>query len=159
MLNIELLVVGKLSQRFLQEGAAEYQKRIRSFFNLTVTELPEQRPDGGHEADILRAMELEGEKILKALEKRRATVVALAVEGKQESSETLAAFLNSAQQKTSEVVFVIGGSSGLSDSVKKRADSLMSMSSMTFPHQLARVILLEQIYRAGTINAGITYHK
>lgn len=159
MLNIEILAIGKLSQSFLREGAAEYEKRIRPFYGISVRELPEAKLRGEHASDEMRVIVSEGEQILKALEKRRGRVVALAVEGDAMSSEGLASYLADTAERASGVTFVVGGSLGLSDAVKKRADTLLSLSAMTLPHQLARLVLLEQIYRAAAINANVKYHK
>ena len=159
MFKIEIVAVGKLSMEFLKEGEREYLKRIKPFYDISVAEIPEQQSLGSHSSDEKNVMEIEGERILKYLSKKKYPVTALAVEGDQMSSEILADVFNEAAHSSSGNIFVIGGSLGLSDRVKTRADKLLSLSKMTFPHQLARIILLEQIYRAATINAGITYHK
>lgn len=159
MLKVEIVAVGKLSQPFLRDGCAEYEKRLRPYLQLTVTELAEQRLLGEGSAAEIRVIETEGERILKHLSAKKGPVIALAVEGKQEPSPQLASYLRDVTMEHSDVTFVIGGSLGLSDAVKQRSDKLFSMSLMTFPHQLARLMLLEQLYRAATINAGVTYHK
>ena len=159
MFSIELVAVGRLSQDFLLDGMREYQKRIKPFYNLVITELPEQRLHGVHAGDEKRVVETEGKRILSVLERKKEPVAALAVEGRQMKSEQLALWLDEAKQNCRGCVFVIGGSLGLSDAVKKRADMLLSLSAMTFPHQLARLILLEQLYRAANIQSGGSYHK
>lgn len=159
MLKVEIVAVGKLSQTFLKDGCAEYEKRLRPYLQLTVTEIAEQKLFGDGEAAELRVIEAEGERILKHLSRKKGTVVSLAVEGRQETSLQLADYLKDTAMDHSDVTFVIGGSLGLPGAVKQRSDKLLSMSSMTFPHQLARLMLFEQLYRAATINAGITYHK
>ena len=144
MLSVNIVCVGNLKEKWLREAAAEYEKRLSRFCRLTVTELPEQTP------------EKEKEKILKKLS---GYVIALCVEGTQMSSEELSSKMEKLTMQTSEITFVIGSSEGLADEVKARADFKLSFSKFTFPHQLMRVILLEQVYRAFTIQNNITYHK
>ena len=149
MLTIEILCVGKMSQKWFQDGLEEYRKRLGAFDKVQITEIPEHRVTSDGEALRKEAVEKEGEQILRVLqEAKKARAVALCVEGKEYSSEELAG-----------LIFVIGGSDGLSDSVKKACAVRMSMGRMTFPHQMARMILMEQLYRAETINAGMKYHK
>ncbi|MBC5580310.1 23S rRNA (pseudouridine(1915)-N(3))-methyltransferase RlmH [Anaerofilum sp. BX8] len=161
MQTVTVIGVGRLGQPFLQQGCAEYAKRLSAFCDLKLVELPEEmiREKAAGDAEIRRALQKEGERILAAVPKS-ASLVALCIEGKQLSSEELADFF---QQKAlsgrADVAFVIGSSHGLSDEVKARAALRLSMSRMTFPHQLARLMLLEQIYRAASINAGTRYHK
>ena len=112
-----------------------------------------------HRAAEEKVIEAESARILARLEKRRAAIVAMCVEGREFSSPELAAYLEQTAQQTSEMVFVIGGSLGLSDELKRRASLCLSMSRLTLPHQMARLVLLEQIYRACTIQAHISYHK
>ncbi|MBR2732311.1 MAG: 23S rRNA (pseudouridine(1915)-N(3))-methyltransferase RlmH [Clostridia bacterium] len=160
MLNIQLLCIGKLKEDYLRMAAAEYQKRLGAFCRLTVTELPPARlPDAPNPAQIDAALEDEGRRILAQLPPR-AEVIALCIEGKLLSSEALSERLQTlAVGGVSDVAFVIGGSYGLAPAVKQRARLRLSMSPMTFPHQLARVMLLEQIYRAFMIAGGGKYHK
>ena len=161
MQKITLICVGKLGQEFLQKGCAEYAKRLSSFCDLRIIELQEEliREKAAGEALIARALEKEGEKIFAAVPKG-AALVALCIEGKQISSEELADFLRErAGSGHADLAFVIGSSHGLASAVKQRAQLRLSMSRMTFPHQLARLMLLEQIYRAASINAGTRYHK
>ncbi len=159
MLGIELVCVGKLGTPFYRDGCAEYIKRLSAFAKVTVTELAETRLAGDSEAARCRVIEEESARILAHLEKGRAQPVALCVEGQEMTSEQLAAHLQAAAMQTPKIAFVIGGSLGLSEPLKARAALRLSMSRMTLPHQLARLVLLEQLYRACTINANIRYHK
>ena len=155
-----VLCVGKLKEKFYADACAEYQKRLGRFCRLNVVELPEQRlPENPSPAEIAAALEREADAILEKLP-RGGTVIALCVEGRELSSERLADTLaRFASQGASQLTFVIGGSFGLAARVKARAELRLSMSPMTFPHHLARVMLLEQIYRAYQIQAGSKYHK
>jgi len=159
MVNLRVIAVGKLKERWLADGCAEYFKRMRLYCKPQMVELDEERlhdnPSAGQIAAALRA---EGARIL---EKAHGTpLVALCVEGKQLSSPALAAFLTKqAVGGNSTVSFAIGSSFGLDDAVKSAAALRLSMSELTFPHQLARLMLCEQLYRACTIEAGSKYHK
>ncbi len=160
MLNIEIICVGKMSQKWFSDGFDEYRKRLGAFDKVTVTEISEYRITEDSEASRTEAVRREGEAILKQLRSdSRSVKVAMCVEGKQFSSEELAELMEDTRQETSKIVFVIGGSAGLSEEVKKECRVRMSMSRMTFPHQMARMILAEQLYRAESINAGMKYHK
>ena len=155
-----ILAVGKLDERYWREACAEYCKRMGRFGGLEIIELPEQRlpkrPDPG---EIARAVEREGEEMLARLPKR-AYVCGLFIEGKPRSSESLAQLLgNLPLQGYSQIVFLIGGSIGLSQAVRTACHETLSFSPMTFPPQLMRVMLCEQLYRAQTILAGTGYHK
>lgn len=160
MLKLRLIAMGKLTEPFFRDAAASYLKRMSRFWSVTVAEpkvetLPSEPSDG----EIARALEKEAARIREEIPPR-AALVALCVEGKPMSSEALAAFLDEkASAGVSEVCFVIGSSYGLDPSVKKQADVRLSVSPMTFPHELFRVMLLEQLYRAGEILAGGKYHK
>ena len=148
MLRVRLICTGKLKESYYTEACEEYAKRLERYCTLERTELPET-------GDLAR----DGEAVLRKLTPDT-FVAALCVEGKSFSSEELAALLSDcANRGRSRVAFVIGGSDGLSPEVKKRADVRISMSRMTFPHHLARVMVLEQIYRAFTILEGGKYHK
>ncbi len=163
-MNIDIICIGKLKEQYWISACKEYEKRLGRFGKTAVHELPESRlPDNAspaQEEDVKRA---EGRVILAKLEgpgRGQTFVFALDPRGKQFSSEGFAEKLaQTTLNGKSRIVFVIGGSLGLSDEVRKAADSLLSFSSMTFPHQLFRVMLLEQIYRACKINAGEKYHK
>lgn len=160
MQTITILAVGRLKDKFYEDASAEYRKRLSAYAKLNVTEIrAAELPPEPSAAQVAAALEREGAELLKKIP-AGARVAALCIEGKLFSSEELAAELqNAALTGGSHVVFVIGGSYGLSDAVKKRADLRLSMSRMTFPHRLARVMLLEQLYRACKINAGEQYHK
>ena len=148
MLRIQLICTGRLKESFYLQACGEYEKRLRRYCALECTELPET-------GDIVR----DGEAMLKKIP-QDAWVIAMCVEGEMRSSEELSALLQScAAGGRSRVCFLIGGSDGMSEAVKKRADLRLSMSRMTFPHHLARVMVLEQIYRAFNIAEGGKYHK
>ena len=160
MQKIRIIAMGKLTEAPFRAAAEEYAKRISRFYSLTVTELkPEPLPASPSGADIQKALEREGERILEALP-QRSLVWAMCVEGTALSSEELAARIGrAASEGAGELCFLIGSSYGLAESVKRRAALRLSVSPMTFPHELFRVMLLEQIYRAGEIGAGSKYHK
>ena len=160
MLRIQLVCVGKLKEDFYLQACSEYQKRLAPLCKLTVVELPEVRlPDSPSSAQIQAALAQEGGAILEKIPKG-AVSVPLCVEGQLLSSLDLARTLERwSVGGVSSVSFLIGGSFGLSPSVKAGAALKLSMSPMTFPHHLARVMLLEQLYRAFQINAGSKYHK
>lgn len=159
-MQIEIIAVGKIKEKYLILGIEEFSKRLSSYCKLSVTEIADQpTPDNASPADELSIKNKEGDKILGKI-KDQSYVIALAIEGKMFSSEVLAKQMdNLATSGNSHITFVIGGSLGLSEAVLKRANLLMSFSKMTFPHQLMRLILLEQIYRAFRINRGEPYHK
>ena len=160
MQKITILCVGKLKEKFYADAAAEYVKRLSRFCKLEIVELPEERlPETPSPAQIAAALEKEAALIRSRLP-ASAFLIALCVEGTPRSSEDLARMLaDSAGRGQSQAVFLIGGSFGLDPSVKALAAERLSMSPMTFPHHLARVMVLEQIYRAYQINAGTRYHK
>ena len=160
MFAVDILCIGKLKEEYLRAACGEYAKRIGGFAKLSVTELPEERlPDKPSEAQIAAALEKEGRAIIEKIPAGR-LVVPLCIEGKALSSEELSNTLSRAGvEGKSGVCFIVGGSFGLSDEVKKRGELKLSMSKMTFPHQLARVMLLEQVYRAFQIASGGKYHK
>lgn len=159
MLRCNLICIGKLKEEYWRKACAEYGKRLRPFCRFSVTELAENRlPDKPSEAQIRSALEEEAGRIFTAA--GNSAVVALCIEGEAVPSERLAELLRSAAVSgTSAISFVIGSSYGLSERVKKKADLRLSMSAMTFPHQLARVMLCEQLYRAFQINGNGKYHK
>ena len=159
MLNVKFITLGTLKESYLRDAAAEYEKRLGGFCKLeTVTLKDERLPEDPSENEIKNALTRESERILAEIPPR-AYCVAMCVEGKQLSSEELAARLESVASETGSVCFIIGSSFGLSDAVKQRADLRLSVSKMTFPHQLMRVILLEAVYRAFNIQRGTRYHK
>lgn len=159
MLNVRLITLGTLKEEYLRSAAAEYEKRLGGFCRFEQIQLKEERlSDQPSESEIRAALEREGARVLAEIQSR-AYVVAMCVEGKQLSSEELADKLGEISARTSEVCFIIGSSFGLSDTVKQRADLRLSVSKLTFPHQLMRVILLEAVYRAFNIQKGTKYHK
>lgn len=145
MQKIYFVVVGKIKEAFYRDAVSEYVKRLSRFAKVEIKELAEGADPKAEEAEILRAC--------------KGYTIALAVEGEKLSSEALAKKLGRLTDEGKEVTFIIGSSCGLSDGVKKAADYRLSFSDMTFPHQLMRVILAEQVYRAYMINSGSTYHK
>lgn len=156
-MKFTVVAVGKLKERFWADACGEYLKRLQPYSKTSVVEVPDVDPAraGGDAA----AVEREGSSVLKALPDR-AHVVALAIGGKQRSSEGLAAHIDElGVSGVSEIAFVIGGSCGLSADVLARADETLSFGPMTLPHNLARVVLLEQLYRACKISRGEPYHK
>ena len=155
MRKVTVLCVGRLKEPFYEAAAAEYVKRLGRFCKLEIVELAEQRlPENPSPAEVARGLAKEAEAIRAKLPPA-ATVVALCVEGRMKSSEELAQLLEGSEQ----LACIIGGSFGLDPSIKAAAQLRLSMSPMTFPHHLARVMLLEQIYRAYQINGGTRYHK
>lgn len=160
MLGIKLICVGKMREKFYADAFAEYAKRLQSYCRLEQIELPEQRlGDRPSPKEIEAALEREGQEILKNVPPD-AFLVALCVEGSQMPSEGMAELIAAREGSgRPRLCFVIGGSFGLSPAVKARADRRLSMSQMTFPHHLARVMLIEQLYRGFKINEGSQYHK
>ncbi|HIU61082.1 MAG TPA: 23S rRNA (pseudouridine(1915)-N(3))-methyltransferase RlmH [Candidatus Coproplasma excrementigallinarum] len=145
MQKVNIVCVGKIKEAFYRDAVAEYAKRLSRFVTFTVREIAEGR-----------SLDEEGESILHAA---KGFIIALCIEGKKMSSEGLAAEMKKLSDRGSEVTFIIGSSCGLCDKVKAAAHLKLSFSDMTFPHQLMRVILCEQIYRAYMINSGSEYHK
>ncbi len=160
MLSVHLICVGKLKEKFYLEASQEYLKRLGGYCKLTLLELPEERlPQNPSQGEIDRALEREGQLILSKIP-QNSTIVALCVEGKGQSSEELAKTVDKIQQSgTKHLVLLIGGSFGMHPSVKQQAAVKLSMSPMTFPHHLARVMVLEQLYRSFKILEGSSYHK
>lgn len=160
MLSVRLICVGKLKEKFYREACAEYEKRLKGYCKLELVELPEQRlPDRPSQAQITAALAKEADAIRAKLP-QGSTVIAMCIEGKTQSSEQLAQTLDSWMGSgTSQICVLIGGSFGLDDALKRSAALRLSMSPMTFPHHLARVMVLEQLYRALNIAAGGKYHK
>ena len=168
MQRVTVLCVGKLKEKFYTDAAAEYVKRLGAYGKVKVVEVPDVDPAraGGVEGSraregqgILAAIQTEGAAIRERLPKGGA-VVALCIEGKPCSSEELSRrIIDFGVQGKTQITFLIGGSVGLDEGIKKQADWRLSMSPMTFPHHMARIMLLEQIYRAYQIAAGTKYHK
>lgn len=144
MLDVKLICVGDFKEKFWKDARDEYEKRLSKFFSFSTTVLKEQ------------GMEKEGEAILSKLSGH---TILLDISSKNISSEGLAQKIKDLSQKTSKITFIIGGSDGVSDKVKNAVQDKISFGDITLPHQLARIVFLEQLYRAGTINAGIKYHK
>ena len=160
MRDVQLICVGKLKESFYREACGEYSKRLSAYCRLTITELQEERlPQNPFPAQIQAALDREGAAILGRIPPS-SQVIAMCIEGRMRSSEELSALVETWDHSPAKhLIFVIGGSYGLSETVKKAAQLRMSMSPMTFPHHLARVMLLEQIYRAFKIQEGSAYHK
>ena len=160
MIDIKVICVGKLKEKFYAAAADEYVKRLGAYSKISVLELPEERlGDKPSQDQIDAALDKEGDRILDKIPSG-AAVIALCVEGQTLSSEELAVRMEKwTVQGKSQFIFLIGGSFGMHSKVKQRADLRLSMSPMTFPHHLARVMVLEQIYRAFKINEGSSYHK
>ena len=161
MLKINIICIGKIKEKYFTDAVGEYAKRLTAFCKFSVVELNEERirSNTPNEAQIAEVIEAEGRRILQKV-CTSDYVAAMCIEGKLLSSEELSETLDKAALSgKSTVDFIIGGSYGLSDEVKRRADLRLSMSKMTFPHQLARVILSEQIYRAFEISTNGKYHK
>lgn len=159
-MNVILLCVGKLKEDYLKEACDEYEKRLGGFCSFTVQSVDaEKLSDDPSEAEINAALTKEGQKLLKKIPPN-AYVVAMCIEGRQKSSEEFAKTIDDAAlHGFGTIVFIIGSSCGLGDNVKNISHARLSMSKMTFPHQLARVMLMEQIYRAYTIINNRKYHK
>ena len=159
-MKITLVTVGKIKEKFFEDAIKEYSKRLSRYCKLEILQVADEKtPEGASEAVELQIKEKEGQRIL-SLIRDDAYVIALAIEGKMLDSEELAERIEKlGVSGISQIVFVIGGSLGLSAQVMKRADYALSFSRMTFPHQLMRVILLEQIYRSYRIINGEPYHK
>ncbi len=158
--NISIISIGKLKEKYLKQGIDEYLKRLSAYAKVEIIELPDEKaPENLSETDMEIVKNKEGSRILEKMSDDT-YVIALAIQGKAKSSEELAKDMDRlATYGKSKIAFVIGGSLGLSKEVMQRANDTLSFSKMTFPHQLMRLILLEQIYRAFKINRGEPYHK
>ena len=159
-MRITVVCVGKIKEKYFTMAIDEYAKRLSRYCKLNIIEVPDEKtPDQASEAEELQIKKKEGERILSNI-KDQAYVIALAIQGKMLDSVELAKKIETlGTYGDSQIVFVIGGSLGLSDEVLARANMKLSFSPMTFPHQLMRVVLLEQVYRAYRINCGEPYHK
>lgn len=159
-MRITIVAIGKLKEKYWRDAVNEYSKRLTRFCNVSIIEVQEEYcPDNPSDSIIEKVKAKEGEKILKKI-KDDSYVIVLDVKGKQMTSEAFAdIFQSQVNRGKSSFVFIIGGSYGLSKEVVARGNFVLSMSDMTFPHQMARVIILEQIYRAFKINNNETYHK
>lgn len=159
-MTIKIIGVGKLKERYLRDGIAEYRKRLSAFTQIELLELSDEKaPESLSAAEMERVKDVEGVHILSKI-KDREWVIALAIEGKQRSSEAFAKEIGDlGLYGHSDITFVIGGSLGLSPAVMRRANDTLSFGKLTMPHQLMRLVLIEQIYRAFMIKAGRAYHK
>lgn len=159
MLNVNVICVGSLKEKFFADAVNEYKKRLSRYCKLSIIELQEEKiNDQQTQSQIDKTLTKEGERILQKVSKSD-YVIAMCIEGKTLDSVQLSQKLSDISMSAGTVDFIIGGSWGLSDEVKQRVDFKLSVSKMTFPHQLFRVMLLEQIYRAFTISANAKYHK
>jgi 23S rRNA (pseudouridine1915-N3)-methyltransferase len=158
--NISIITIGKLKEKYLKQGIQEYLKRLSSYAKVEIIELADEKaPENLSESEMEQVKQKEGERILAKISDDT-HVIALAINGKQKSSEELAKEIDSlATYGKSKIAFVIGGSLGLSSEVIKRSNAALSFSKMTFPHQLMRLVLVEQIYRAFRIIRNEPYHK
>lgn len=156
MIKVDIVCVGKVKEKYFAEGIAEYAKRLSRYCEFKIIEVEEENFKKAEDGEINIIKEREGERILPHL---KGYVFVSAIEGKKLSSKAFSEKLKKAADERGTVTFVIGGSYGLADEVKKRAQELISFSDMTFPHTLFRLMLVEQIYRAFSISAGTAYHK
>lgn len=159
-MNIKIIGVGKLKEKYFKSGIAEYAKRLGRYCKFEIVEVPDEKaPESLSESEMAEVMAKEGERILAKI-KDREYVYALAIKGKERTSEEFAQEIERlGTYGHSDITFVIGGSLGLSPAVLKRADAQISFGRFTLPHQLMRLVLTEQIYRAFTIINGLPYHK
>lgn len=158
-MNINIISVGKIKEKYFTAAIEEYSKRLSRFAKLIITEIPDEKiPDNASEKEIEIVKETEGRKILSKLNEN-SFVITLCIEGKELSSEELAKKITDISMASSNITFIIGGSLGLSNAVKNKSQLRLSFGKITFPHQLMRVVLLEQIYRAFKINNNENYHK
>lgn len=158
-MTVRILCVGKLKERYFEDACAEFQKRLSRFCNFEIVEVPDEKaPESLHPKDELLVLDKEGKRLMRAIGEKD-FVVALAIDGRQMTSEAFAAFLEEKEIEARPLTFVIGGSLGLSNEVYARADMRLSFSKMTFPHRIARLLLLEQLYRGFKIRRNEAYHK
>ena len=159
-MNIKIVCVGKLKEKYFKDGIAEYVKRMSRFAKVKIVQVPDEKaPEKLSPAEMEQVKEIEGKRILDKI-KDKEYVYVTAIKGKERTSEAFAKELsNLTTYGHSDITFVIGGSLGTSDAVNKRADDIISFGKFTMPHQLMRLVLIEQIYRAFMINSGSPYHK
>ncbi len=159
MMNVTVIAVGKLKESFLRDGCAEYVKRLGAYAKVNIIEINEERcSDNPSDSEIQNVIKKEGERILKKIPKG-AAVIPLCIEGKEYDSRDFSSLLESIALNSSHICFVIGGSFGLDAEVKAMGKVKLSFGKMTLPHQLARMVLLEQVYRAFSISNNSKYHK
>lgn len=156
MLTVNIVCVGKIKESYFRDAIAEYSKRLGRFCKLNVIEVDEELQKSETAKEIERVKQREGDRIIAKL---NGLVIALDSQGKELTSNGLADYISNVSLTNSAISFVIGGSNGLSADVKNKADMLLSFGKVTYPHQLMRVILTEQIYRAFMINSNSAYHK
>lgn len=158
-MTVDIITVGSIKEGYLREGIEEYKKRLSAYARVNITELKEERvANEDNLSQVARALESEKEKILARIP-ADAYKIALCVEGKQYDSVALASLLDEGSEKSGKIALIIGSSHGLSESVKQACDLRLSISKLTFPHQLMRLSLMEILYRSFTILAGKKYHK
>lgn len=158
-MNVNIICVGKIKEKYFKDAIDEFAKRLGRFCNFRITELPDRKiPDNPTAGQKRAVLETEGADIFKSIGKSD-YVIALCVEGKELSSEEWAAKTEDILRTHSSISYIIGGSLGLSEEVKKRADFCLSLGRITLPHRIARLVLTEQLYRCFKINANETYHK
>lgn len=159
-MKITIIAVGKLKEKYWKQAIAEYEKRLSAYTKVEIIEVPDEKaPENMSDKEIEQVKEKEGQRIL-AKVKPQSTVITLEIQGKMLSSEALAKEIDQRMtQGASDFTFIIGGSNGLHQDVMNRSNFALSFSKMTFPHQMMRVVLLEQVYRAFKINRGESYHK
>lgn len=159
-MKITIIAVGKLKEKYWKQAIAEYEKRLSAYTKVEIIEVPDEKaPENMSDKEIEQVKEKEGQRIL-AKVKPQSTVITLEIQGKMLSSEALAKEIDQRMtQGASDFTFIIGGSNGLHQDVMNRSNIALSFSKMTFPHQMMRVVLLEQVYRAFKINRGEAYHK
>ncbi len=159
MMSVNIICVGKLKESYLREGCAEYAKRLGAYCRVNIIEVAEERAsDNPKETEIAQILQREGERIIAKIPKG-SEVVPLCIEGKEYSSPDFSSMIEKISLNASSISFIIGGSFGLSDEVKALGKTKLSFGKMTLPHQLARMVLLEQIYRAFSISNNSKYHK
>lgn len=159
MIRVNIICIGKIKEKYFTQAIDEYAKRLSTFCKFSITELAEEKLRGDSPSQIAEVISAEGRRIMQKIGQSD-FVIAMCIEGRMMSSDELAQIIEKAGiSGKSTVDFIIGGSYGLSDEVKRRADLRLSMSRMTFPHQMARVVLSEQIYRAFEISSNGKYHK
>lgn len=159
-MKITIIAVGKLKEKYWKQAIAEYEKRLSAYTKIEIIEVPDEKaPENMSDKEIEQVKEKEGQRIL-AKVKPQSTVITLEIQGKMLSSEAMAKEIDQRMtQGASDFTFIIGGSNGLHQDVMNRSNFALSFSKMTFPHQMMRVVLLEQVYRAFKINRGEAYHK
>ena len=159
MLKVKIIAIGSLKEEYLRAAVAEYKKRLGAYCELTLCELKETKlPDRPSDAEIAAALAAEGAKIIAEIP-QKSFVVTLCIEGKEHSSEEFASFIDGVRMESGTLCLIIGSSFGLDEKVKRMSRARLSFSKMTFPHQLMRVMLLEQLYRGMNISTGGKYHK